>query len=275
MRVVIVGAGIVGAATAFELARRGLDVDVLDRGEIGHGCSFGNAGWLTPCFATPLPAPGVLSSSLRWLVDPDSPFFIRPSLRIEWLRWLARFARSTTAARFESGVRALVPLSTYSLETFAALDAASPGSFAFSRRGLLLVAQTPKGLDGAVRGARGMEEHGVEARVLSATEVRDLEPAVRGLVAGGVFFPGAAHCEPLLAVRALARAAAAAGAQFSAGTESSRSAPASRGSTRCARLAGSWRRTVSCWPPAPGRWRSGARSVCVYPCLAARAMPSW
>src|SRR5262245_43723955 len=91
MRVVIVGAGAIGTASALELARRGVAVTVLDRGRVGGGCSYGNAGWLTPSLATPLPAPGVLTASLRWLVDPDSPLYIKPSLHPSWFRWMARF----------------------------------------------------------------------------------------------------------------------------------------------------------------------------------------
>ena len=80
MHVTIVGAGAIGMASALDLARRGVAVTVLDRGNVGGGCSYGNAGWLTPCFATPLPAPGVLTGSLGWLLDPDSPLYIKPSI---------------------------------------------------------------------------------------------------------------------------------------------------------------------------------------------------
>ena len=62
--VAVLGAGIIGTSIARELASRGLDVTVLDRGGVGAGCSRGNAGWLTPCFSLPLPAPGVLTGSL-------------------------------------------------------------------------------------------------------------------------------------------------------------------------------------------------------------------
>ena len=62
MQVVVIGAGAIGMASALDLARRGVGVTVLDRGPVGGGCSYGNAGWLTPSLATPLPAPGVLTT---------------------------------------------------------------------------------------------------------------------------------------------------------------------------------------------------------------------
>lgn len=212
MRVVVVGAGVIGAATALELSRRGAEVTILDRGEIASGCSHGNAGWLTPCFATPLPAPGVLTKSLRWLLDPESPLYVHPSLRPDRVRWLFRFAASTMPGRYARGVEALSALSTWSLEAWRTLDREYPGSFGFTPRGLLLVAETQSGLRHAVHEAEAMGRFGVPHRVLASDGVRELEPAVVGKVAGGVFFESEAHCEPAEAVRVLARAATDAGA---------------------------------------------------------------
>ncbi len=219
MRVVIVGAGVIGTASALDLARRGAEVTLLDRGSVGGGCSYGNAGWLTPCFATPLPAPGVLTTSLRWLTDPDSPLYIAPSPRPDRLAWLARFALSTSADQFEQGTRALLALSLFSLDAFANLDREFPGSFGFARKGLLMLAQTPEGLESARHDAGLIGKHGVPAQVLDARQARDLEPALRDPVAGGVFYPTAAHCEPLAAVETMAAAARAAGARVETGVE--------------------------------------------------------
>ncbi len=212
MRVVVVGAGVIGAATALELARRGAEVTILERDEVASGCSYGNAGWLAPCFATPLPAPGVLPKSLRWLLDPESPLYVHPSLRPDRITWLIRFAANTTRGRYARGVAALSALSTWSLEAWRRLDREYPGSFGFTPRGLVLVAETEAGLRHAVHEAERMGGFGVPHRVLSPGEVRTLEPAVVGKVAGGVFFEGEAHCEPAEAVRVLARAAGDAGA---------------------------------------------------------------
>jgi D-amino-acid dehydrogenase len=219
MRVVVVGAGAIGAAAALDLARRGADVTVLDRGPVGGGCSYGNAGWLTPSLATPLPAPGVLTTGLRWLLDPESPLYVVPSLRPSWFRWMGRFALSATAEKFERGTRALMELSRSSLEAFAALDRERPGSFGFSRSGLVMVALSPASLKVAHHEGEAVERRGVAARPLDAAAVRAIEPAIRGEVAGGVLFPDEAHCEPLAAVEAMADAARAAGSTIRSGIE--------------------------------------------------------
>ena len=85
----------------------------------------------------------MLTTGLRWLLDPESPLYVVPSLRPSWLRWMGRFVVSSRRAPFERDTRALMELSRFSLEAYAALDAGRPGSFGFSRSGLLMVALTP------------------------------------------------------------------------------------------------------------------------------------
>jgi D-amino-acid dehydrogenase len=219
MHVTIVGAGAIGMASALDLARRGVAVTVLDRGEVGSGCSYGNAGWLTPCFATPLPAPGVLTKSLGWLLDPDSPLYIKPSIDPSWILWMSRFVLATTAARFERGTQALLALSRFSLDAYAALDRELPGTFGFSQKGLLMIAQSRATFADACRDARAMERRGVTIRIVTPAAAAELEPALRGPIAGGVYYPDEAHCEPLAAVQAMARSAGRWGAVVESGVE--------------------------------------------------------
>ena len=78
--VVVVGGGAVGLAIAEALTSRGADAIVVERGRCGGGASAGNAGWITPSLAIPVPGPGVIAESLKWLVDPSGPLWIRPSI---------------------------------------------------------------------------------------------------------------------------------------------------------------------------------------------------
>ena len=75
----VIGAGIVGLASAVELARRGMSVAVVDRASPGSGASFGNAGWLTPSLASPLAQPGSVRKALKWMLDPESRFTSVPA----------------------------------------------------------------------------------------------------------------------------------------------------------------------------------------------------
>ncbi len=219
MDVLVIGGGVIGVATALELARRGASVGVADRGEVGTGCSFGNAGWLTPSLATPLPAPGILPTALKWMLDPESPLYIRPAPSLTLMRWLVRFALSTGRARFERATEALVALSKWSLDAYAALDRELGGSFGFERRGLVVLAQSPSGLDYARGEVELVARLGVRGEVLDAEGVRAREPAIRGAVSGGAFFPDEAHVEPFDVVTAMAAAAERLGATLLPGAE--------------------------------------------------------
>jgi len=212
--VLIVGAGVVGVACAFELAKRGASVTVVERDRIGHGCSFGNAGWLTPSQATPLANPSMLFKSFRWMLDPESPLYIQPRLDAGYLRWLIEFLLASRTSKFEPGAMALVQLCNASVDMWEALARRNPEFSSFERHGLLAVYEHASSFD-AAKGANALVERaGVRVERWSADEVRHREPAIVGPTVGGYFFPDDAHCKPYEAVRVLATEAASAGVRF-------------------------------------------------------------
>ena len=100
---IVVGAGIIGAACAYELAGRGA-VTVLERGDgWGEGCSWGNAGLIVPSHARPIAAPESLRAGLGWMLRRSSPFGLR--LRPALAPWLPRYVRAATPARAAAGER--------------------------------------------------------------------------------------------------------------------------------------------------------------------------
>src|SRR5688572_18158964 len=96
--VVIVGAGVIGLCTAYYCAKRGHRVTVIDRSpEQRDGCSFGNAGLIVPSHFVPLAAPGMVALGLKWMWNPESPFYIKPRLNAELLGWAFQFWRAANA----------------------------------------------------------------------------------------------------------------------------------------------------------------------------------
>ena len=90
--VVVIGAGVIGVCSAFYLARRGYKVTVVDRDDPAHeGCSFGNAGMVVPSHFVPLAAPGMVALGLKWMWNPESPFWVKPRLSPELLGWGWKF----------------------------------------------------------------------------------------------------------------------------------------------------------------------------------------
>jgi len=215
----VIGAGVVGVCVADALARAGASVTVIDRGAVGHGCSEANAGWVTPCFAMPLPRPGLAWTALRWMADPDSPFYIQPRPTPSRVRWLLGFGVSTGHRRFREGTGALVALSQYSLDAYSELDRNIPDSIGLQRRGLLMVALTPRGFASAAGDAHMLAGHGVSGAELGASAAREVEPALRGDFEGAVYYPDEAHLQPLAAVETIAERARNSGVRFESGTE--------------------------------------------------------
>lgn len=121
-KVAVVGAGMVGLSTAWFLQEHGVEVTVLDRGAVGAGSSWGNAGWLTPSMAVPLPEPSVLKYGIGALLDPASPVYVPPTVDPRLLRFLLQFARNCTQRRWASAMQALVPLNRDALAAYAELE---------------------------------------------------------------------------------------------------------------------------------------------------------
>lgn len=116
--VAVVGAGMVGLSTAWFLQEYGVAVTVLDRSGVAAGASWGNAGWLTPGIATPLPEPAVLRYGIRAAISPSSPVYVPPSLDPTFLRFVAGFLRHSTSKAWKRAMTSLAPLNALSLGSF-------------------------------------------------------------------------------------------------------------------------------------------------------------
>ena len=187
MRVAVIGGGVVGLTCAYELARAGADVTVLERGKIGRGASLGNTGWVCPSFSYPLPGPGIIGEGLRGMLRRGGPLALRPSVDPTFLRWLLRFRRSASRERWEEGVKALIGLNERTLELFDAY--ASDGiEFEMHMSGLVLVATTANGLRAYLDIFRGLRALGYRGEIseLGPGDARGLEPSLSSRIAGGV-----------------------------------------------------------------------------------------
>jgi D-amino-acid dehydrogenase len=209
VRVIVVGGGAVGLCVAEALAHRGGECILLERDRCGAGASAGNAGWITPSLAIPIPAPGVIRESLRWLLDRSGPLWIHPALSPAMFAWLARFIASCSRPAY---LRHLA-----SLQRAAAL--AGPSFERLVDRGLqfemhddplLYPAFGDAELGHLWQVASELREAGATQSLerLSAGDVLSLEPALDRSVVGGVIARGEGRVRPELFTAALARALA-------------------------------------------------------------------
>ena len=206
-RVVVIGGGIIGMSVATELAAKGATVTVVDSGQVGYGCSYGNAGWMTPCFAMPLPMPGLLFKSMKWMMNPEGPLYIKPSPSLLLARWLTLFLKNMNEKQATRAIEVLVEISKTSLDAYKKLEASSGGFTKMEQKGLLMVAQTKAGVAAAEDEMHRVAQFDVAGKSLSPDEIRKLEPSLTGHLEGGVYFPDEAHAEPLLVVKAIAEQA--------------------------------------------------------------------
>ena len=103
--VVVIGGGVIGLCSAFALAQRGVPVVVYAGTAPEQAASHVNAGWIVPTLAEPVPAPGLIAASLRWMLHSDSPLYIDPRLlrQPEFLRWTVRFWQHCNAESYAAG----------------------------------------------------------------------------------------------------------------------------------------------------------------------------
>jgi len=195
--VLIIGAGAVGLSTAYHCARQGHRVTVIERnGAQRDGCSFGNAGMIVPSHFVPLAAPGMVKLGLKWMLNPESPFYIKPRFNGELFDWALKFWRASNVEHVRRSAPLLRDLSFASRALFEEFAALSENDIGLTTRGLLMLCKTQHGLDDEAKFAAQANQLGVPAEVLNATQVAKLDPGVTMTVAGAVYFPKDAHFTP-------------------------------------------------------------------------------
>jgi D-amino-acid dehydrogenase len=212
---VVIGGGAVGVCAAWYLARDGWRVTLLERAEVGEGCSFGNAGLVVPSHSIPLAAPGAWQLGLRWMLRRNAPFRLRPRADVDLARWLWAFVRSCTEAHVARSLPLLSAMSYASLRLWRELAALPGFDFGYREEGMLMVYRTAAAFEAAGREARRLRSYGVGARVLDAAATLESEPSLRGdRIAGSVCFPDDAQLVPDLFVKGLAERARAEGVEI-------------------------------------------------------------
>lgn len=214
-RVVVIGGGVIGLASALSLLERGHRVLVVERGPRGHDCcSLGNAGYISPSHFVPLAAPGVVASALRWMGDPRSPLYVTPRLDPEWIVWAWRFWRASSRRRAEAAGPCLRNLLVASRALFEKIAAATGDAIELRRDGLLTLFETEAALDAERHHAERARALGMPADVLDAAGIKALEPGVTLRSVGGVLYPLDAHVTPHRFHEALERLVADRGGEF-------------------------------------------------------------
>ena len=222
MKVLVLGAGVIGVTAAYELAGAGHEVTVVDR-QSGPALetSFANAGEVSPGYSAPWAGPGVPLKAIKWLAMHHRPLVIRPTLDLAFIRWSLATLRNCTTARYEINKSRMVRLAEYSRDCLKALRAATGIAYDERMQGTLQLFRTQKQFDGSASDVAVLKASGVAFELLDRAGCIRHEPALARVAekfVGGLLLPGDETGDCFKFTQALAALAADRGVAFRFGT---------------------------------------------------------
>ena len=202
MHTVVIGGGVIGLTQAYHLAREGESVTVVDARGTGLGASEVNAGWIVPAEAAPVPGPGVVLQSLKWMLRPDSPLYIRPSVQPDFLKFMFNMWRRSNFQDQRAGFEGHLRLAQHTIETFDEYRADGM-DFEMHSEGLLMAFTQKENLEHHLDNLDLPKSFDLDPQVLVGDDVRTHEPLLTDAVYGGIYFPRERHVDPGAMVTAL------------------------------------------------------------------------
>ncbi len=218
MRVLALGAGVIGVACAYYLRRAGAEVIALDRREgPGLETSFANAGQVSPGYSAPWAAPGMPAKAARWIFQRHSPLALRPDGTLWQLRWAARLLGECGAGRYARNKERMVRLAEYSRDCLKSLRGELGLEYSQRELGTLQIFRTGEQLEAAGKDVEVLRGCAVAHELLDRAGCERAEPALRWAaapIAGGLRLPGDETGDCREFVVGLEREARALGARF-------------------------------------------------------------
>ena len=222
MKVLVLGSGVIGVASAYQLAMAGHEVTVVDRQPAaGLETSYANAGEVSPGYSAPWAGPGVPLKAIKWLLMRHRPLVIRPHIDLALVRWGLAMLRNCTHARYELNKGRMLRLAEYSRDALGALRAATGIRYDERMQGTLQLFRTEAQQAGSATDIEVLRRFGVAFESLDAAGCIRHEPAlaaVRAKFTGGLRLPGDETGDCFKFTQRLAALASRRGVQFRHGT---------------------------------------------------------
>ncbi len=186
-----------GLCSAYYLKKEGHQVTVLDRSSMDGGASYVNAGYLTPSHIVPLAAPGVMAKGLKWMFNSSSPFYLKPRLNADFLRWAWYFHRSSTASKVARALPVIAEINLLSKALYEEMHSSGDlGPFQLEKNGLLMIFRTDAARRAESEVMAWARDLGLEAEELSRTALDSLQPGLRPEIEGAFHYHCDAHTTP-------------------------------------------------------------------------------
>ncbi len=203
MKVTILGGGIIGLCSAYYLQKEGYQITIIERGDISNGCSFGNMGYMSPSHFTPLASPGIIAEGLKHMMNSSSPFYIKPRLNWDLMKWGYHFWKNSNAATVKKHAPHLNNLLQLSRGLINDMRTDIGDNFEMQEIGCLMMCKQQKTLEHEFHLADEAEKFGLQVERLNKVQVQELEKEMELNVAGAVLFKDDCHFNPGKMMRTL------------------------------------------------------------------------
>jgi D-amino-acid dehydrogenase len=201
---IVIGAGIVGVCCAVYLQRAGFRVTLVERDEPGRACSFGNAGNIGSSSFMPYSTPGIARRIPKLLLDPRAALKVRAARALASLPWFLRFIRAGAAERLPAIIEARKAILTRALDAYEPILREARGRDVIETKGKLMLFESEEQFQTVQADLRARREGGARVDILTADEVRQLQPGLSPGIVKGAFLPDLSHCvNPLRLTRLL------------------------------------------------------------------------
>jgi D-amino-acid dehydrogenase len=196
MNITIIGGGIIGLCSAYYLQKEGYAVTVIERGNITDGCSFGNMGYISPSHFVPLASPGIIAEGLKHMLSSSSPFYIKPRLDMDLIKWAYHFWKNSNAKTVLKNAPHLNNILQLSRSLINEMRNEIGDTFDMEEIGCLMMCKQQKTLEHEFHLADDAKKFGLKVDRLYAADVQKLEPNVEVNIAGAVLFKDDCHFNP-------------------------------------------------------------------------------
>lgn len=193
---IIIGGGIIGLCSAYYLQKAGHEVTVIDKEDITKGCSFVNMGYMSPSHFVPLASPGIISEGIKYMLSSSSPFYIKPRLDWELVKWAWHFYKSSNVSLAKQHAPHLNNILQLSRQLINDMKNELGDHFDMEEKGCLMMCKQSSTLEHEFELADEAEKFGLKVERLQAPDVQALEPDVELDISGAVLFKDDCHFDP-------------------------------------------------------------------------------
>ncbi len=195
--IIIVGGGIIGLSSAYYLLKEGHNITVIDKSDLTKGASFVNAGYITPSHIIPLASPGMMAKGIKMMFNSSSPFYIKPRLDLDFLKWTLNFNASSTKKNVEKAIPLIKDINLLSRDLYTEIyKSGDLGEFHLEKKGLLMLYKTAKEGKHEAEVAKRAEDEGLEVKTLTLKELAILQPNLSHEILGAIHYECDAHTTP-------------------------------------------------------------------------------